>query len=371
MICLNYHGGDIYRYEKEMTDFSANINPLGIPEHFRKILLENLSCLTRYPDRHYRKLKASIGDYLQLDEEAHLVLGNGAIEVIYKTIQAIPVKRVLIACPTFSEYERAARMAGIPVREEVLYDRKGKLDGPALKDLLEEKDLVILCNPNNPTGTMTSKEELLALNEIIKARQGYLLIDETFIEFTKDYPETSIIDAREENLIVIRALTKYFGMPGVRLGYGVFHQKELAREVEERMEPWHINSIADLAGQSVLHDRSYQEATRKWILEERAFLMKELEKLTDFTFLPTQSNFILVTSKRHKAEKIQEMLLEEGLLIRLPIGFKGLSDYDFRIAIKDRASNRKLLAELEKIERSFSRNQENRTNLANNKKWSE
>ena len=349
---MNYHGGDIYRYKEEMTDFSANINPLGIPEHFRKVLLEDLSCLTRYPDRHYRKLKASIRRYLQLDQDTHLVLGNGAIEVIYKTIQALPVRRVLLACPTFSEYERAARMAGIPVKEEVLYDRKGKLDGRALTDLLEEKDLVILCNPNNPTGTLTSKEDLLALGKMIKERQGYLLIDETFIEFTRDYPETSILDAKEENLIVIRALTKYFGMPGVRLGYGVFHQMELASAVEERMEPWHINSLADLAGQTVLHDREYQEATRRWILEERAFMMKELEKLTDFTFLPTDSNFMLVTSKTHKAEKIQEMLLGAGLLIRLPIGFKGLSDYAFRIAIKDRASNRKLLAELEKMTRS-------------------
>ncbi|MBO1263485.1 threonine-phosphate decarboxylase [Proteiniclasticum sp. SCR006] len=349
---MNYHGGDIYRYKEEMTDFSANINPLGIPEHFSKVLLEDLSCLTRYPDRQYRKLKASIMSYLQLDQEAHVVLGNGAIEVIYKTIQALPVKRVLIACPTFSEYERAARMAGIPVQEEVLYDREGKLDGRALADLLEEKDLVILCNPNNPTGTLTSKDELLALGEMIKERRGYLVIDETFIEFTRDYPETSILDAKEENIIVIRALTKYFGMPGVRLGYGVFHQMELASEVEERMEPWHINSLADLAGQTVLHDRTYQEATRKWILEERTFFMKELEKLRDFTFLPTDSNFILVTSKTHKAEKIQEMLLGAGLLIRLPIGFKGLSDYAFRIAIKDHASNRKLLAELKKMDRS-------------------
>ncbi|MFH5835342.1 threonine-phosphate decarboxylase CobD [Proteiniclasticum sp. C24MP] len=359
---MNYHGGDIYQYKEEMTDFSANINPLGIPEHFSRILTKDLSSLTRYPDRHYRKLKASIRKYLQLDQEAHLVLGNGAIEVIYKTIQALPVRSVLIACPTFSEYERAARMAGIPVREEVLYDGKGKLDVKALANLLEEKDLVIVCNPNNPTGTLTSKEELLVLGKLIQEKQGYLLVDETFIEFTKDYPETSVMDAKEGNFIIIRALTKYFGMPGIRLGYGVFHQKKLASEVEELMEPWHINSIADLAGQTVLHDRNYQEATRRWILEESAFIMMELEKLTDFTFLPTESNFILLTSKSHKAEKIQEMLLEAGLLIRLPIGFKGLSDNAFRIAIKDHASNRKLLAELEKIERSVSLNQEKRKN---------
>lgn len=347
---MNYHGGDIYQYTHEIIDFSSNINPLGIPDTFRKVLSDGLSCLTKYPDRQYRKLKSSIEEYLQLETEAYLVLGNGAIEVIYKTIQSLLVKRVVIAAPTFSEYKRAAALSQTPVLETVLYDEEGRLKIRELEDLIEENDLVILCNPNNPTGTLTSREELLHLGKRIQKKQGYLMIDETFIEFTDGYPNTSIIDEKLENLIVIRALTKYFGMPGIRLGYGVFHHKGIGREVEELMEPWHINAIADLAGQTVLHDIKYHEATRKWIIEERDAFMKELEKLVHFTFLPTESNFLLMTSEKYKADELQEILLKSGLLIRLPIGFIGLSAYDFRIAIKDRASNRKLLSALEKID---------------------
>jgi len=347
---MNYHGGDIYQYPHEVTDFSSNINPLGIPEQFRNALSDDLSCLTRYPDRSYGKLNASIKKYLQLDDEAVIVLGNGAIEVIYKTIQALPVKRVVIACPTFSEYERAASLSGKSVLEAVLHDKEGRLDIKELVNHTKEHDLVILCNPNNPTGTLSSREDLLELSRTLQNKQGYLMIDETFIEFTEGYPKTTVIDSNLENLIVIRALTKYFGMPGIRLGYGIFHQKAIGRNVNELMEPWHINAIADLAGQTVLHDTKYHEATRKWIIEERDAFMKELEKLVHFTFLPTDANFILLTSKRYKAVEIQKNLLKSGLLIRLPIGFKGLSEYEFRIAIKDRDSNRKLLAELERID---------------------
>lgn len=347
---MNYHGGDIYQYTHEVTDFSSNINPLGIPEQFRKVLSDDLSCLTRYPDRRYKKLNASIKKYLQLDDEAVIVLGNGAIEVIYKTIQALPVKRVVIACPTFSEYERAASLSGKSVLEVVLYDKEGRLDMNELVNHIKEHDLVILCNPNNPTGTLTSRENLLELSRTLQNKQGYLMIDETFIEFTGGYPKTSVIDSKLENIIVIRALTKYFGMPGIRLGYGVFHQKVIGKNVDELMEPWHINAIADFAGQTVLQDTKYHEATRKWIVEERALFMKELEKLDCLTFIPTESNFLLMTSRKHKAVEIQKKLLKSGILIRLPVGFKGLCEYDFRIAIKDRTSNRRLFTELEKID---------------------
>ncbi|HCW73143.1 MAG TPA: L-threonine-O-3-phosphate decarboxylase [Clostridiaceae bacterium] len=347
---MNYHGGDIYRYTDEMTDFSSNINPLGVPESFKEVLLGELSSVTRYPDRMYRKLTRSIHDYIEKSEdEVAVVLGNGAVEVIYKAMQALPVESVIIAAPTFSEYRRAAVHSGLMFNELILYDRCGRLRTGALIDAISQRSLVVLCNPNNPTGTLTPRDDFLKLLEVLKSREGYLMVDETFIEFTSDYPCSSIIDERMDNLIIIRALTKYFGMPGIRLGYGVFHNKELGQKVNGLMEPWHINTFADLAGQTVLYDRLYQEETRKWIREERAYMMNELKKLTQYTFLPTESNFILVSSKKYTALEIQEILLKDKILIRLPEGFTGLGEREFRIAIKDRKSNMKLISLLEEI----------------------
>ncbi len=356
MIKINYHGGDIYKYTQHVIDFSSNINPLGIPKSFRDALTDNLSCIERYPDLHYRKLTASIEKYLQIENRnLGVVLGNGAIEVIYKTIEYLPIKKIIVATPTFSEYRRAAVLNNIPIDEVNLYDADGKLDMEKLLTLVEEQVLVILCNPNNPTGSLTPKEELMVLANKLNEHNGYLMVDETFIEFTSNYPAGSLLDSEIKNLVIIRALTKYFGMPGLRLGYGVFMNRDIGEEVNKLMEPWHINALADLAGQIVLHDLEYQNASRRWIMEERPRFLKELEKLNHFSFLPTEANFIMMTSKKIPSSEIQEFLLESDLIIRLPIGFKGLNENHFRIAIKDEGSNRKMFRALEKIDQNLSK----------------
>jgi len=349
---LNYHGGDIYQYKQDLIDFSSNINPLGVPESFKKAVTDDLSYLTRYPDKSYRKLKSAIHEYLQLDEtESKIVLGNGAIEVIYKTIQTLPVKKIIIASPTFSEYRRAGVQAGITVEEPVLFDENGTFLTQELLQYITDEVLVILCNPNNPTGTLIPKEEIVRMVEVLKKRNSFMILDETFIEFTTDYPKTSMTDVSSDNLIIIRALTKYFGMPGIRLGYGIFRNPLIGKMVEESMEPWHINAFADLAGTIVLKDKDYIEKSRKWIVGERKRFVSGLNELKDFSFLPTESNFILMTSKKQDAQRIHDILLKKGILIRLPIGFIGLSKYDFRIAIKDWKSNNRLLQELKNIEK--------------------
>lgn len=351
MIKINYHGGDIYQYTQEVIDFSSNINPLGIPSSFRNAIEENLSCIERYPDLHYKKLTSSIEKYLKMENRGiKIVLGNGAVEVIYKTIEYLPIKRIIIAAPTFSEYKRAATMNNIPILEVELYNKDGRLNMKKLSTLIEDEDLVILCNPNNPTGTLIPKEQLIDLTKRLKERSGYLMLDETFIEFTTNYPQTSMLDENMKNLVIIRALTKYFGMPGLRLGYGVFMDQSLGEEVNKMMEPWHINALADLAGQMVLHDDNYQKASRKWIETERKRFLKDLDKLNHFTYLPTESNFILMTSSKCSSIELQEMLLVSNLIIRMPHGFKGLNEHHFRIAIKDRASNQIMYEALKEID---------------------
>ena len=349
---MNYHGGDIYPYGLDLIDFSSNINPLGVPESFKKAVTEDLSYLTRYPDKEYRKLKSAIHEYLQLDEtKSKIVLGNGAIEVIYKTIQTLPVKKIIIASPTFSEYRRAGTQAGKEVVEPVLFDENGRFLTEELLPYITDEALVILCNPNNPTGTLIPKDEIVKVVEILKKKNSFMILDETFIEFTTNYPKTSMTNGSSDNLIIIRALTKYFGMPGIRLGYGVFRNSLVGKMVEESMEPWHINAFADLAGTIVLKDKAYIEKSEKWIRSERKRFMSVLHELKDFSFLPTESNFILMTSKKLDAQSIHDKLLKKGILIRLPFGFTGLSGYDFRIAIKDRKSNNRLLQELKNIEK--------------------
>lgn len=355
---MNIHGGDIYSYkEKELLDFSSNINPLGVPKSFEISLLKNLMDFTRYPDINYVDLRISIARYLNIDKIESIILGNGAVEVIYKAIASLEIEKVVIAVPTFSEYKRAAQTQKIPVEEVLIYTDHGKVNLDPLVNVTITNSLVVLCNPNNPTGTLTDISSLRDLALRLQEKNSYLLVDEAFIEFTEGYPKTSMVSLTNQlpNLILIRAVTKYFGIPGIRLGYGVMGDENLVKKITEKMEPWNINTAAVLAGISVLHDEGYIERSRKWIEEERLFLFNELRGINGLTILPTQSNFLLAKHDYLTAQRLKELILEKDILIRTPEGFSGLTPNHFRLAIKNRSANIKLISALKEVTSSHPR----------------
>ncbi|WP_089612339.1 pyridoxal phosphate-dependent aminotransferase [Dehalobacterium formicoaceticum] len=351
---MNFHGGDVYSCTGEVLDFSSNINPLGVPASFREALWEHLDDFTRYPDLQYRALKESFAEYLSFDKPEMIIPGNGAVEIIFKGIMALDIDTLVNLSPTFSEYAHAAEQKGVPVLDLNAYNEDYQdLNLEHVLSLIQRKSVVVLCNPNNPTGTFVDKEKMCALAGTLKEKDSYLLIDEAFIEFTDGYPQNSMVSelGRFPNVLVIRAATKFFGMPGIRLGFGVTGNLALVQGIKEQLEPWNVNAAAVIAGCTVYRDQKYIAASRLWVQEERQFLFDRLREIPELTVYPSRVNYHLVKINEEKIDawKLKELLLGKGILIRTPDGFHHLSPYHFRLAVKDRASNEMMLTALREV----------------------
>jgi len=355
---MNLHGGDIYKYSGEILDFSSNINPFGVPDSFRRLLSERLEDFTRYPDISYREVKEKIAGYIGVRDIEGIIPGNGAVELIYKLAASSGLKRVAGLRPTFSEYRRAAKAAGLEYYDIPAF--KPGYPGMDIKLLIENIkpcSLVIICNPNNPTGTFAEKNEMMKLAEALQLLDSRLVIDEAFIEFTDGYPLNSMVSELEEyeDVIVIRAATKFFGMPGIRLGYAVTADMQTAAAVRELMEPWNLNTAAVIAACSVFDDGDYIERSRAWISSEREYLFKALGSFDGLRVCPSAANFHLLrlTGEKMTAARLKEAMAELGVLIRTAEGFNGLGQFHFRLAVKDRKSNDKLLESLGEALRAY------------------
>jgi threonine-phosphate decarboxylase len=259
------HGANLLtyqdRYDGELIDFSSNINPLGPPEGLENVLIDSFKTLITYPDIKYRKLKESISNYLACHKE-NVLVGNGAVEIIDSFVMA--TKRVIITTPSFSEYEKRAVIHGkevirIPYKEDFCID----LDR---LDVIRKGDLLILGNPNNPTGLRIEKGELKTIYEMVKKAKGFLLLDEAFFEFCpEDYDSIEIFkEYNFESVGIIRAATKFFALPGIRLGYGCTSM-ETAKKIERNQLPWSVNTLADAAGQFIFNDKEYIEKSKLYI----------------------------------------------------------------------------------------------------------
>lgn len=345
------HGGNIHRYSEPMIDFSANINPLGMPLSVREAISQRQDEVQSYPDPDYRVLKAAIRKNLLLPEnEGVLVLGNGAVEIIHLVAECLTPSEVLIPAPAFSEYRKAAERAGHPWHEKVLYSSNGQLEVQELLKEIKKNTLLFLCNPNNPTGKALNRSDLESIYEKVCETESFLVLDETFLSFVEEEKQCSLLDLHPERALILRALTKLYGMPGVRLGYGVLWDQPLAERMKARTDPWHINTFADIAGQVALNDKSYLLRTKAWLKRERAYLMNALSEILWIQIYESDCNFLLIEALGITAEDVQYKLLKERILIRLPYGFTGLTESHFRIAVKDPISNRKLVRALRTIQ---------------------
>lgn len=369
---MDFHGGNIYKVFrekniKEILDYSSNINPYGIPESLKKRITENLEVLERYPDPDYVELRQKLANLNKVNL-SDIILGNGATEIIFLFMKVINPKKILIVSPTFGEYERAVKATGISgdienKKIEIEYfelkeSDDFKLNIGNLKNELENKyDLLIICNPNNPTGKFL---KLAQTEEILKECNKYdtkLFIDEAFIEFLEDGMKESIVNTEEnkKNLFVTRAFTKFFAIPGLRLGYGMYFDKELEKKISEKKEPWSVNNIAEMVGLTVLDDAEYIEKTLKWIAEEKKYMYEKLNEISGMKVYETEVNFITgkidekLFSEGLNVKILREKMLEQGILIRDASNFKFLDERFFRLAIKDRASNERVIEAMKEI----------------------
>lgn len=338
------HGGDLISYKTfydgELIDFSSNINPLGPPNGLEKLLLNNFNSLQAYPDIHYRALKKSISGYLNCNEK-NVLVGNGAVEIINNL--TILANRVLICTPSFSEYEKRAIING-KVVQKIPYKKDFTIDIGLIIKTIKQNDLLILGNPNNPTGLRISKDDLIQIYELIKRVNAYLLLDEAFFEFCPDdYDSIELFKSYNyENIAIIRAATKFFALPGIRLGYGCT-SVNIAEQFKEIELPWSVNTLADVAGQYIFLDKEYIEESKRYLENERNYMQQELQKIEGIGLYNTDTNYILIKLINWNEEYIFNFFLRRGIVIRKCSSFTGLSDGHIRIAIKDRENNERLI----------------------------
>lgn len=337
------HGGDLLTYEDhyegELVDFSSNINPIGTPNGLNEVLIDGFNTLVAYPDIKYRNLKSAVAKYLNCKDE-NVLVGNGAVDIINNF--TIAAKRVVVMTPAFSEYEERAKVHGKEIKK-IPYGEDFSIDIESFKDL-EEDELLILGNPNNPTGLRIPEKELLEIYEIVKKKKAFLLLDEAFFEFCpEDYDSIELFkDDGYKNVAIIRAATKFFALPGIRLGYCCC-SIEKVQEISEVELPWSVNSLADIAGQYIFDDIEYINESKKYIDKERQYFIQELSKIDGIHVYNSHTNYILIKLLEHNEDYAFEHFLQYGLVIRKCSSFAELGDNHIRVAIKDRENNERLL----------------------------
>jgi len=334
------HGGDVYcnNYNGEIIDFSSNINPLGPPERLKEEMEEAYFELTAYPDIHYRELKSNIAAYLSCSS-SEIVLGSGALEIISNV--CLLFKRTVVFTPCFSEYIKRPAVLGREVKKFLL-DKNFKINIKYLEKDLKQGDLLILGNPNNPTGLRIPECELKKIYDIVKRKNAFLLLDEAFFEFCpEDYDSIDLFKGMD-NVCIIRAATKFFALPGIRLGYGAA-SSSFAERYEEVESPWSINSYANAAGRCIFSDNDYITKTKQYINKEREYLLNSLSNIEWIKAYKSHANFILLKLLKNNENTLFDEFIKYGIMIRKASNFEGLDNSYIRIAVKDRESNNKLI----------------------------
>lgn len=350
---MDLHGGNIYRLKREgkgeLLDYSSNINPLGVPDSFKRAIIENFDILEKYPDPDYVELRENIGRYNKVDVK-NIIAGNGATEILFLYMKAMKPKKTLIISPSFAEYKRALESVGSEIiHYPLLEENNYNLDIESFLKEVPKCDLVVICNPNNPTGSFISLENIKKINDALSEKGIKLFIDEAFIEFIRGWEDMTSVLLEDKNIFVMRALTKFFAVPGVRLGYGITYDEEIMKKMEKYKEPWSVNSFADIAGKIMLWDKEYIEATENWIEEEKKWFYEESCKIENIKTFKTNVNFILVKLLKKNSSVVRDEMISKGVVVRDASNFMFLNEQYIRLAIKNRENNIKVLQALKEV----------------------
>lgn len=341
------HGGNIYdekiretfkKNKTELLDFSANINPLGMPGSVRDAVVHALEEAVHYPDPLCRKLKRALAREYGLPEACFLC-GNGGADLIYRLAYAARPRKALLTAPTFAEYEEALKQVGT---ECIFHELRGSLE--VRQDILEQMDasvdVLFLCNPNNPTGLLIDPDLLFQILEKAERLGILLVLDECFLDFTGQ-EERSLIPYIEktEHLFVLKSFTKMYAIPGIRLGYGISGNRELLSRMESAGQCWGVSVLASEAGIAALGEKEYKRMAVRLVKEERRFLKTELEA-AGMQVWDGQADYLFFRAPG--ICDLYERLLPYGILIRRCGNYRGLDETCYRIAVKDHKANERL-----------------------------
>ncbi|WZL80459.1 histidinol-phosphate transaminase [Vallitaleaceae bacterium 9-2] len=355
----NFHGSDVEKVakfyhldEKSIINFSGNVNPLGLSEQLQEKLIANIDLVTNYPDPDYHTLKASISQYASTQSE-YVLLGNGTTELIAHYIDYVHPKKALIIGPTYSEYEKKISSCDAGVVYYPLSESNDfKIDIETIITMCTtDIDLVVLCNPNNPTASLITSKELTPLFDHLKALGLHILIDETYMDFIANADHISAINLveRYSNCIVLRSFSKFFSAPGLRLGYGITSDFKCHESMEKQRHHWAINSLAAFAGSELMKDSAFIEHTHQFIESERIRVGTLLSTISALKVFPNYGNFFFVKiiHPQYTTQKLFDHLIKRHLMIRNTASFPFLHGEYFRFSLSTRANNDLLIDALQ------------------------
>ncbi len=332
---MHKHGGDIYQKDA-LIDFSANINLMGISESVVSAACEGVRLSANYPDVECRELRKSISESIEVPMD-HVICGNGAADIIYSMVLALKPKKALLPVPSFYEYEKAlsildCELEYFPLREENQF----LLQEDFLSSITEDIDMIFLCNPNNPTGNLTDKQLMDQILQKCEELAIWLVVDECFLDFVEEGKDFSVLGRIEhaKYLMVLKAFTKLYAMPGLRLGYGITSNREFLAQMREVSQPWNVSIPAQLAGIAALKEVEYVKTSLETMKRERHYLVDELNKL-GFRVFGSKANYIFFQA----VVGLTSYCFERGILIRDCSNYRGLGEGYYRIAVRTHHEN--------------------------------
>ncbi len=352
------HGGNIWKASREaglpvqdIMDFSASVNPLGLSPKAAAAIKNSLKLIAAYPDPESEKLIKALSKYHRVSQE-EILAGNGSTEFIYLIPNVFRPKTALIVEPAFSEYRASLKRNGCMIEDFFLREEEGfELNIGGLKKRISKGyGLLYISNPVTPAGTVIKKETLLEVARLCKRTQTVFIVDEAFVDFCEDESiKKEAVNFR--NVVVLRSMTKFFSIAGLRLGYIVAH-RDTIKKFSRLIPPWSVNTVASVAAIGSIEDTGYVEKTRKWLLNEKKFLSRGLSSVEGLKVFGSAANFFMVKindASSLTSPLLKEILFRKGILIRDLNSFRGLGPKYFRVAIKKRKENEILINALKGI----------------------
>ena len=347
------HGGNIYKKAKEMgireediLDFSANISPLGLPEHIRQAMVKAIDQTINYPDPDCSRLKEAISKEDAVSE-TKIACGNGGADLLYRLAFGLQPKKVLLPAPAFVEYEEALSAAGAQI-EYYRMTEDFIIKEDILEQITEDTDFVVICNPNNPTGILTERERILRILDRAEKTKTFVLVDECFLEICKNEKEYTVKPFIEkyEHLIILKSFTKLYAIPGVRLGYILAGSEEVIERVNRVGQAWSVSHIAQCAGVAALADNIYKEKVIDTVAEELAYMKKEFYNLPVVLY-DGAANYLFFRTP--EITDLDKQLEGHGIMIRNCSNYVNLGRDYWRVAVKAHEENKKLIKALRMI----------------------
>lgn len=326
-----------------MLSFLVNLTPLGIPEKVQKAVEESLTNIYDYPDQCKENLANAISRRYHVASDK-ICVGNGASDVIFRTVFTLKPKKALVLAPMFGEYEAALKCVDAKIDYYQMNHTDFKVKDDIMDQITEEVDMLCICNPNNPTGTLMPKEQVLKVLEHCEKNDCWMVVDECFLEFVQNGEDYSAMDCLENSsrLIIIKSFTKMYGIAGLRLGYALCGQDGLAGRIDHAGCDWNVNIVAEAAGLASLESEDYENKVLEYTTREREWMA---QKLSDYGFrvMDCVANFLFFQASSNGKDSLGDYLMQQDIEIRKCGDYENAADDYYRVAVNLHENNVKLI----------------------------